>query len=74
MGKIQSDNLQIWQKTGQLDYCCTNYEQVRKGGKACDSDHATQILDVNLTVIDENPKKKRIIKFSKERRPTKIPL
>ena len=29
-------------------YILTNYEQVRKVGKACDSDHSTEIMDFNL--------------------------
>ena len=33
----------------------TNYEQVRKGGKAIDADHLTQYMDVNLKVIKEKP-------------------
>ena len=40
--------------TGFIDeenkYILTNFEQVRKGGKAVDSDHATQYMDVNLKI------------------------
>ena len=36
-------------------YVLTNYEPARKGGKASDTDHATQIMDVNLTVMTEKP-------------------
>ena len=30
----------------------TTYEQVRKGGKATDTDHATEYIDIDLIDID----------------------
>ena len=42
----------------QKKYVLTNYEQVRKGGKAADTDHATQILDIKLTVSSEKPERR----------------
>ena len=44
-------------------FVLTNYEQARKGGKACDSEHLTQILDVNLKMISEKPKRRELFNF-----------
>ena len=44
-------------------YILTNYEQVRKGGKACDSDHATEIMDINLEVLSEKPVRRELYNF-----------
>ena len=44
-------------------YILTNYEQVRKGGKASDTDHATQIMDVSLKIINEKPKRREMFNF-----------
>ena len=33
------------------NYILTNYEQVCKGGKATDTDHATQILDIDFNIL-----------------------
>jgi hypothetical protein len=44
-------------------YILTNSEQVRKGGKACDSDHATEIMDVNLEVLSEKPVRRELYNF-----------
>ena len=41
-------------------YILTNYEQVRYGGKASSSDHATQYLDLDLKVVTEKPKRREI--------------
>ena len=49
----------------------TNYEQVRKGGKAADTDHATQYIDLDLKIITEKPKRREIWNFkSKESQDT----
>ena len=49
----------------------TNYEQVRKGGKAADTDHATQYIDLDLKIITEKPKRCEIWNFkSKESQDT----
>ena len=47
-------------------YILTNYEQVRKGGKATDTDHATEIMDINLTVMTEKPKRRELYNFKNE--------
>ena len=44
-------------------YVLTNYEPARKGGKASDTDHATQIMDVNLTVMTEKPERRELFDF-----------
>ena len=44
-------------------YVLTNYEQVRRGGKAADSDHATEYLDLDLEVISEKPQRREIWNF-----------
>ena len=41
----------------------TNYEQVRMGGKASDSDHFTEIMDVDLTIMTEKPERKILFNF-----------
>ena len=49
----------------------TNYEQVRKGGKAADTDHATQYIDLDLKIITDKPKRREIWNFkSKESQDT----
>ena len=44
-------------------YILTNYEQVKKGGKASDTDHATEILDVDLNIIKEKPERRELFNF-----------
>ena len=44
-------------------YVLTNYEQVRKGGKAADTDHATQIMDVDLELLTEKPVRTELFNF-----------
>ena len=46
-------------------YVLTNYEQVRKGGKATDTDHATQIMDINLTIRSDKPERRELYNFKK---------
>ena len=41
----------------------TNYQQVQNGGKAANSDHATQYIDIDLKVITEKPKRNEIWNF-----------
>ena len=41
----------------------TNYSQVRNGGKAIDSDHFTQYMDVNLEVCKEQPERQEMFNF-----------
>ena len=41
-------------------FILTNYEQVRKGGKAADTDHATEFIDLDLKVITEKPIRREI--------------
>ena len=44
-------------------FVLTNYERVKKGKKASDSDHATQILDVNLNIRKEKPERRELFNF-----------
>ena len=44
-------------------YVLTNYEQVRKGGKAADTDHATQVMDVDLELLTEKPVRTELVNF-----------
>ena len=44
-------------------YILTNYKQAWKSGKAADSDHATQILDVDLNLLTEKPVRREIFNF-----------
>ena len=41
----------------------TNYKQVKKTGKAVDSDHYTQYLDLDLEVLKEKPERVEIYNF-----------
>ena len=43
-------------------YVLTNFEQVRKGGKAFDSDHFTQIMNIKLNFLPQKPIRKEIFK------------
>ena len=38
-------------------YILTNYEKAKKGGKSCDTDHATEYMELNLKVKTEKPKR-----------------
>ena len=44
-------------------YVLTNYKKVVTGGKACDSDHATEFMDVDLNIIAEKPERKEVFHF-----------
>ena len=44
-------------------YILTNYKSAKKGGKAADTDHATEYLDLNLKVITEKPKRVEVWNF-----------
>ena len=44
----------------------TNYEQVRQRGKATDSDHATEYLDLEMKIITEKPSRNEIWNFKSE--------
>ena len=41
-------------------YILTNYRQVKYGGKATNSDHFTQYLDLDLKIITEKPNRREI--------------
>ena len=47
----------------QKKHILTNYEQVKKGGKAADTDHATEYIDFDLKVSSEKPVRKEIWNF-----------
>ena len=36
-------------------FVLTNYEVVKKGGKANDTDHATEYMDLEIRLISEKP-------------------
>ena len=44
-------------------YILTNYEKAKKGGKSCDTDHATEYMDLNLKVKTEKPKRVEVWNF-----------
>ena len=44
-------------------YVLTNYQAVRYGCKATDSDHLTEYMDVNLHIIKEKPVRQEIYNF-----------
>ena len=47
-------------------FVLTNYEQVRKGGTAVDSDHHTQFMDLDLEIRSEKPERIEIFNFKNE--------
>ena len=47
-------------------YVLTNYEQVRKGGKAADTDHNTEFMDVDLKIIAAKPVRREIWNFKEK--------
>ena len=47
-------------------YVLTNYEQVRKGGKAADTDHNTEFMDVNLKIMAGKPERREIWNFKEK--------
>ena len=42
------------------DYVLTNYEQVKRTGRATDTDHATEFIDLALEIVTEKPKRTEI--------------
>ena len=42
----------------------TNYEQVRRGGKANDTDHCTEYLDLDLEIVTEKPQRHEVWNFN----------
>ena len=44
-------------------YILTNYKPARKGEKATDTDHFTEILDINLDIVPGKPKRREIFRF-----------
>ena len=45
------------------DHILTNYKQVRNGGKAVDSDHYTEYMDINLEYVSEKPERVELFHF-----------
>ena len=45
------------------NYILTNYEQIRRGGKASDSDHNTLFMDLNLKILAAKPLRREIWNF-----------
>ena len=45
------------------EFILTNYQNVRRGGHAVDSDHFTQILDLDLDFVSEKPKRVEVFNF-----------
>ena len=48
-------------------YILTNYKQSKYGGKATDSDHFTEYMDINLEIIPEKPKRREIFNFKNKK-------
>ena len=44
-------------------YVLTNYQAVRKNGKASDSDHNTQYVDIDLRIESLKPERREIYDF-----------
>ena len=47
-------------------YILTNYRQVGKGGKAIDSDHFTEFMDLDIEIEAERPERVEIFNFKEE--------
>ena len=48
------------------DYILTNYQNVRKTGKAVDSDHFTQFMNLDLKFENEKPQRIEIYNFKEK--------
>ena len=55
-------------------YILTNYQQVQKGGKAANSDHLTQYIDMDLKVIFEKTKRCEIWNLKNKKDQNKFKL
>ena len=58
--------MEIWRKvfwTFLLFATLTNYEQVKRGVKATDTDRATEFIDLDLKVVTEKPVRHKIWNF-----------
>ena len=44
----------------QKKYILTNYKNTLANGRACDTDHATEFMDVDLDIIAEKPERKEV--------------
>ena len=49
------------------NHILTNYKPARKGKKATDTDHFTEILDVDLEVVPEKPQRREIFNFKNKK-------
>ena len=47
-------------------FILTNYQQVRNGGKANDSDHNTQYLDLDIEVENDKPERIEILNYKEK--------
>ena len=52
---------------GEKKYILTNYEQAKKGGKAVDSDHFTEYMDIDINFVSEKPERIEIFNFKDEK-------
>ena len=50
----------------EKQYILTNYQNVNKGGKAVDSDHFTQFMDLDLQFESEKPQRVEIYNFKEK--------
>ena len=48
------------------EFILTNYQNVRNGGAAVDSDHFTQFMDINLKFVSEKPQRNEIFNFKEK--------
>jgi hypothetical protein len=48
-------------------YILTNYEKAKRGGKSCNTDHATEYTDVNLKLITEKPTRVEVWNFKNKK-------
>ena len=52
----------------------TNYKQVKKSGKAVDSDHFTQYMDLDLDVMKEKPQRQEMYDFKDKKSQEKFQI
>jgi hypothetical protein len=55
-------------------YILTNYKQARNGGKAANSDHYTEFVDIDLKVTKEKPKRCEIWNFKNREAQSKFKI
>ena len=55
-------------------FVLTNFEKLKTGGKATDSDHYTQFMDVDLEIEDFKPERIKVYNFNSKENQEKLKI